>query len=291
MLSTFSDEPLSKASFKKNATQDENAWLNRVDSVKRVFESGQDINSSHEYLDLSIGAILERFPFLNNQLTITDAIKEKLVKLIPDDGKPGDGNYNLIQALFQEIQDLNRDIASLTRSISALAGYASSKGYTLITKPGQKVKITVQGEGDTTDDFKVGELVQSYQFITRWSEEKKIQRSRRRLFRSTKRWTETIRVQRSAVDIGFKIVNSADSLVSDYIREELAGYDAIVLKNVEEGFEAIDGRSLNNIMSQCELDTKFQAKCALLMPVYNQTLFGDDVIVCLLYTSPSPRDS
>ncbi|MEH6523593.1 hypothetical protein [Sulfitobacter sp.] len=274
VLGTMKNASLSAADFSDSVDSYETAWRAKVDIVKRVFPDGQAMHSTHEFLDLSVGAIVERFPFLENQRTAVTEVRNALQERLK-----AEEDYGLMQALFKEVQDLNHDLAAIERAISGLVGFASSRGYVLVVKDNQPLKGLLKGQEHTYTTFMAGDLVQTRRYISRWVEEKIVHRSRRRLFRSRKRWTETHKIQRSAESMDYRAVESTDSMVSDFIRDNLAGRNAIILQNADEGLEATDGRSLASIMAQCELDAAYQDNCVLLMPVYNQSLFGEDIIV------------
>ncbi|SLN62332.1 hypothetical protein [Pseudooctadecabacter jejudonensis] len=273
MLQTMGDTDLRAAELTEKLDTYEYAWKERIDIARRVFPEQSEMHSTHEFLDLSVGAIVERFPFLKNQHKAITDVRNTLQKRLVDEQ-----DYGLVQALFKEVQDLNHDLAAIERAISGLVGFASSRGFVLVTEDNQPLVGTKQGAAHTYTDFKAGDLVKTRRYISRWVEEKIVHRSRRTWYGKRKRWTETHRIQRSSKDIDFKAVDSTDSMLSDYIAETLKGLNAIVLQNADDGLEATDGRSLASIMAQCELDEAYQRNCVLLMPVYNQSLFGEDII-------------
>jgi hypothetical protein len=273
MLTTQSRISFTKELFLAGPGDYEDAWANKVDGIKRVYEVGTGVrDSSHEFLDLGVGATLERYPFLKEQRVVKNQMREKLKKMID-----GETNYLGLQALFGEVQGLNQEIARLKRSTSSLVGYAASRGYRLMENDAP-LPQTLKGVEQKPFPAKEGQLVQEKRFVTRWVEEKVTHHKRSRFMRRSKRWTTVQRFNRKAEDVKFRSINSNDSMVTEFIQTELVNKNVVVLQNVASGFQADDGRTLESILLRCELDPGFQEACVLLMPVYKQNLFGEDVI-------------
>lgn len=271
-LETFGDVDLQASQFANDAEPYETTWNTLVDSIKHVRPSSAPMVADHHFLDLSVGALMQRYPYLYNQLEVANKLKATL-----NDKIPKETDYGLVRAFSQELQGLNLRAAQLKRSMSSLVGYAASKGYVLV-EDAQVFKDTYKEKVSDTLKVAPGDLITVKRFVTRWVEKVETQHIRKRLFRHSKRWTTTHMVNHSAQDVDYIKVQNADSMVTNYINAELTNFNAITLKNVEGGLQAHDGRSLESIMSQCEMDQGYRAKCVLLMPVYNQNLFGDDVI-------------
>ena len=277
MLETHDEEPFGADSFPNDgdAGRYDTVWKERVHSVRRVYpaQGGQSVLSEHEYLDLGVGAILQRYPFLESEQRVTTSLRNRLETMMADEAT----NYPTLRALTSEIQGLNKELAWLRRSVSGLIGYAASKGYTLLDAP-TTVTPTIRGMAQAAQTFQPGDMFQAVRFTTRWVEEHLIHRSRRRFLRSTKRWTEVRRINRSAEDAKYVKIESNDAMLGDFVQYRLAGKNAVILESVAGGYAAQDGRSLEAVLERCEIDPDYQAKCVLLMPVYRQSLFGEDIV-------------
>lgn len=273
-LTTDDDGGFSAESFPNDgdAARYDDTWQSRVHTVRRVYPQGEQQRSEHEFIDLGVGAILQRYPFLASEREVNETLRNKLQSMLE-----GENNYGKLRALSTEVQGLNQEISRLERSVSTLVGYAASKGYTLLDEP-RKVTPTIRGEPKAEESFPPGSMFKTVRFVTHWVEEHIVHRSRRRFLRSTKRWTEVHRINRSTEDIKFEKVESQDSILSDLIQYDLKQKNVVILQSVAGGYEAEDGRSLNSILDRCDLDPVYRKTCVLLMPVYRQSLFGEDVI-------------
>lgn len=274
LLETEDDDGFSAESFPNDgdAQRYDDTWQSRVHSVKRVYPQDEEQRSEHEFIDLGVGAILQRYPFLNSERSVNVKLRDKLEGILE-----GEDNYVKLRAFSSEVQGLNQEISRLRRSVSTLIGYAASKGYTLLDQP-RPVTPIIRGVKQAEKNYQPGDMFQTTRFVTRWVEEHIVHRSRRRFLRSTKRWTEVHRVNRSAETVEYKKVESQDSILSDFIQYDLKGQNVAILQSVAGGYEAEDGRSLSSILDRCDIDPLYQKTCVLLMPVYRQSLFGEDVI-------------
>jgi len=79
-LESMNEATLTAAEFFGDVDDYENAWKTKVDIVRRVFPEGKEMHSTHEFLDLSVGAIVERFPFLDNQRKAVTKVRNALEK-------------------------------------------------------------------------------------------------------------------------------------------------------------------------------------------------------------------
>jgi hypothetical protein len=265
-------EQLRAESFDDDPRRYNDAWNDRVFSVKRVYPEGKAQVSRQEFIDLSVGAILQRYPFLAAQRDVNKKLSGKLEGLLDNEA-----SYGRMKALFDELETLNVERSRLKRSTSSLIGFAATKGYELLDAP-RKFTPTKRGEKQTEREFHPGDLIQTKRFVTNWVEEHLIHRSRRRFLRSTKRWTEIKRLHRSAVDKDVRKIESKDAMVSDRIDDQYHDKNVVILQSVAGGLEAEDGRSLSSILERCEMDPIYQKNCVLFMPVYRQSLFGEDIV-------------
>ena len=246
----------------------------KVMVAHRVYESTKDIDASrteHEYIDLTLGATTESFAYLEAKRLSA----EKMIEQI-ENRMQTETDYLLLQALASELEDRRIEVGSLKRSISSLEGFVASKGYLLVTADDFDLQGTYK---DAPKDIKTqkGKLYQRFTFVTKWIEERTIQRSKRKLF-SKKKWTEIKRTPREAVDVGYREIHSQDSILAKYIDERLEGLDVFQMHLQGDGYVSDDGRSALDILTLCELDADFRARCAILMPVYKQSLFGDNIV-------------
>ncbi len=276
LLSTLDADPLTLSDFIDDENRLErylDTWENKVDVIKRVFPKGTQLSSRHEYLDLSVGALMEFFPYLANVNRSTLKLKAQLEKQMSDST-----DFRMTKALHQELGDIALELASIKRSMANLQSFASSRGYILITEDGKR-EVTYRGK-KATQDVKEGQLLQQYSFESTWVEEYKVHKSRRRLFRSRKRWTVTRRRTRKAIDIGLRLIRSPDENLNDFLENSLIskGMEPIVFENNDQSLLSQDGRTVDEVLELCDMDPMFRKRCAILLPTYTQTLFGDDVV-------------
>lgn len=251
------------------------AWSRRVDVVKRVFKVDTQLKSSHEFIDLSVGAMMEYFPYLDDLLQSTSALQNGLNKQLSETT-----DVRLMKALHKELVDLSAELASIKRSIVNLQGFASSKGYELVVKNEEK-EVTYRGKKQKKQVFK-GQLIQQYTYTSNWVEEYKVKRSRRKWYGSKKTWTEIVRKSKRAKDIDYRLITTPDENLNDYLKnylkDEVSDLDPIVFEYEGTRLVAKDGRTIEEVLDLCELDPSFRRTCAVLLPTFNQTLFGDDVV-------------
>lgn len=243
-------------------------WAN-VGKIERVYPDPKIANFTQmERIDLSVSAIIERYAAIEAEREMLVKAEAKLNLDMPE----VQGDQVAILARLDEVRLMITRRAALERLVSALQGRAAEKGFHLEIK------------GDTINQppapdivLTKGRIYQRFQFIHRWVEAVQRSRTRGGLFGTSRRtWTEYHHLTKEV--IGYREIHGTDSQVTRYIEDNLQNFDVRILRLTPLGYFTQDDVALTDILDLCEIDPSFRATCALLVPEYDQTLFGDDVV-------------
>ncbi len=254
-------------------------WANRVDYAIRVFESGKELSSDHEFLDLSISALMEYYPYLRDVESATQSLRELVDKQLK-----GQTDFRLAAALHKELTEIALELASIKRAIVNLKSLARSKGFELVTEDGKKIEYTRKGV-KKTEVLNSGQLFQKYSYVNTWTESYRTYKSvRRGGLGGALGWKKRVPVTKTRTrrtnDTGIRVIQTPEKNLHDYLEllidEE--GLEPIVFDKTDEGYMSQDGRFVEEILDLCELDPSFRESCTLLLPTHDQTLFGDEIV-------------
>lgn len=245
----------------------ETFWAN-IGKIERVYLDPKVANFTQmERIDLSVSAIIERYAAIEAEREMLVKAEAQLNLNTPE----VQGNQVAILARLDEVRLMITRRAALERLVSALQGRAAEKGFHL------EIKGDTKKQPPDPETLTKGRIYQRFQFIHRWVEAVQRSKTRGGLFGTSRRtWTEYHHLTKEV--IGYREIHGTDSQVTRYIEDNLQNFDVRILRLTPLGYFTQDDVALADILDLCEIDPSFRATCALLVPEYDQTLFGDDVV-------------
>ncbi len=254
------------------------AWLYRIDGTELVFgdtDAAATAYTGFEEIDLRPAFIQRRYQELvilknmaetvsNKANEVSQNLIEKIVTTTADTDE--------IEQVMNKMLRLEMSAFDAEKQIERLATQAANLGYLLYL-------------GETTDskDRENGKLYTTYRRISRWTTthtrtEKYTtgalfwKKTHTRKVKYTRTYQKTVQAYRE--------VDTSRDLLAEK-RDELLGQgmEVFLFDQTSDGFRTIEGTSLSQVVDRCQLDESFRRNCAVILPVYEESLTGDRVTI------------
>ncbi len=258
------------------------AWNEKIKGVELVFgseEKAKKYFTECEELDLRPELIERQY----QELLIQKQFAEKVNKKVEEHTENLIKKILLQEAIanapesLEKIQEqclrLEMGKYNVNRRLHRLKSQAADLGYYLFLKDHD---MTFP---NTTEPKKVkaGELYSQFKRILRWTTNH-TRTEKCGLFGWARKKVKYSKQHSQQVKDYQKVDTSADVVVKKEgeLREE--GFDVYIFQRTPKGFFTDEGISLSSIMDRCDYDEMFRRHCAVLLPVYEESLTGMRVL-------------
>ena len=268
--------------FNKKETY-ETVWKSKITGVEMVFEKKEDAESfciQFSEIDLRPGIIARRYSELKVMLDLAKSVSDALppigtdkLKALLDAGK----DVEEIARLQQKYARIKKDVADVQREIERLASIAENMGLILCT---EKREIKSPDGKTLIKTLEEGKIYRPYQHKISWT----TTHTRHQL-----RWAFfffyhkpiTVTQQHVEVITDYQAVDTSVDLLIRWREEHMKSYpqdEVFVLQQAGKRYVAVDGSPLRAIMDRCDLDESFRRRCAVLLPIFEESLTGERVL-------------
>ncbi len=272
--------------FKDWTRYDQTLWTDHVQGVELVFatpEEAAETFTDFEEVDLRPAVIERKFGELDLALVFATQVK----------GKVSEITDKLIEKIVgstldaDEIESLQRRVLRLQigeqdaqRAIDRLVSQAASLGFVLLPKDGT-LPAPKNDDPNATKKVPAG-LYSEYTRTARWTtshSRTETYRSGWWIFGKNKKRKVPYKKRHERKVLDYRAVDTSKDLLSDK-RQDLAaeGMQVFVFDRSPDGFVTLDGTPLRQVMARCDFDEEFRRHCAVVLPVYEDSLLGDRIV-------------
>lgn len=274
---------LSIDELRENVEAYKTAWVSKIGGVEMVFEKKEEAESffvQFSEVDLRPSIIARRYSELKVMLDLAKSVSEALppigtdkLKALLDAGK----DVEEIARLQQKYVRIKKEVANVEREMERLASIAENMGLILCTKK----RDILSPDGKTIlRTLEEGRIYRPYQHKVTWT----TTHTRQEL-----RWAflffylkpVTVKQQHVEVITDYQAVDTSVDLLMRWREEHMKNNpqdEVIVLQQAGKRFVAADGSPLRAIMDRCDFDEFFRRRCAVLLPVFEESLTGERVL-------------
>ncbi|MGK7954962.1 MAG: hypothetical protein AB4063_06840, partial [Crocosphaera sp.] len=260
----------------------EDAWNKKIKGVELVFgseEKAKKYFTECEELDLRPELIERQYQELSIQKQFAEKVNKKveehtenLIKKILLQEAIANAPESL-EKIQEQCLRLEMGKYNVNRRLHRLKSQAADLGYYLFLKDHD---MTFP---NTTEPKKVkaGELYSQFQRILRWttdhtrSEKCGFLGWGRKKVKYSKQHSKEVKDYR-------KVDTSADVVVKKEGELRQAGFDVYIFQRTPKGFFTDEGMSLSSVIDRCDYNEEFRRKCAVFLPVYEESLTGMRVL-------------
>lgn len=261
------------------------AWNEYIAGAELVFEKDEEARKYYtdfEEIDLRPVVIERKFGELALAKAFATEVKDRVAGVttaLIDQIVKSTLNADEIEDLQRRVLRLQIGEQDARRRIERLVSQAASLGFTLLPEGGD-VPDPPNGK-DVTKKVEPG-LYTQYTRTARWTTSHKRTETYKSgwwIFGKTKSREVTDKRQHEQQVLDYRLVDTSKDLLSEK-RRQLAvdGMEVFVFDRSPDGFVTLDGTPLRRVMERCDFDEDFRQACAVILPVYEESLMGERIV-------------
>lgn len=284
LVLTASNETLTIDDF-KTAEKYAVAWRTKITGVEIVFETNAHAEKycvQFSEIDLRPGIIARRYSELKIMLDFAQALSSGLPPIDQDKVAAlinSGADAEEISKLQHKYARIRMDQVDVLRELQRLASIAENMGLILCLDTRQ-IK---QPDGVVITTLEPGKVYKPYQRTVAWTTTHQRPERRRSWFFGIS-YTQSVTFTQGhlAVVTDYEPVDTAIDHLTRWRDDYLAanpGNEVHVFRQAGKQFVAADGSPLRAVMERCDLDETFRRRCVALLPVFEESLTGERVLV------------
>lgn len=235
--------------------------------------------SEYSEVDLAAAVIYREFQELDGLKPLGDSLSTN-ADIIAKREIPNFLSREEISSYVSSYLDMKSVQVDVGQKIERLRAKAQDLGYHLALSDNEKFTFP----DGTEEKLKKGELYQAYQTVIEWRTTafRNVLVEQSNWFWGSRRWIVKVPYEvsnRAKVVKYRKFVPDLDPWIEK--ERELASlrFNVFRFERVLSEYRTINGRSLEEVLAQCEADYSFYKSCAVMIPVYEQSFTRGQVLV------------